>query len=189
MLAHCARIASLTILLVALPDLARGAPAIPEVTEGIVVATGPSCRVLLTKVSYDDPGADDTEFIELHVLRDPASRDAGSCSREVDAISPVDGSVACPDSGAEQSLAGCGLAALQLVDGSKGGCDVYRTLPLADTRIPEDGYIVLCADASSLDENGLCDVTHAGKSALKSGWLRTAPGTGSASSICAAIRS
>jgi hypothetical protein len=75
-------------------------------------------------------------------------------------------------------LGDCGLERLDLVSGGSGACDVYRTIPLLDVPVPEDGYLVLCASDSTLASVGACDLSTAGRSALKNGWLQNGPADG-----------
>src|SRR5262245_45162628 len=50
---------------VAIPSPAAGAPGATSL--GMVVTATDRCRISLVALSYDDPGADDAEFIELQV--------------------------------------------------------------------------------------------------------------------------
>lgn len=173
---------------------ARGGP-------GLTVSAGAGCRVSLTKVSYDDPGADDAELVELFVDRvtgsavhawpldasSTASGDAGGLRALCDAMAPLPASRDAasepantpPDSGMPQlTLSDCGLAALELVDGAGNACGTYRSIPLGAVPVPGDGYVVLCAVDSALAAAGRCDVMAAGRSALKNGWLQNGPSDG-----------
>src|ERR1051326_8314462 len=92
---------------VAISGLAAGAPGATSL--GMVVTATDRCRVSLVAVSYDDPGADDAEFMELQVDGLPgadlgvssppggqgaASSDAGACH----------GPMPAPDADAAMSL-------------------------------------------------------------------------------------
>jgi hypothetical protein len=142
---------------------ALGAP----LRAGVAISEGAGCRVSLTKVSYDDPGADDAELLELFVERlsdAGASADAGLASSDA-AAGP-----------AMLTLGDCGLGALELVNGGGGACETYRTLPLSSLPVPNDDYVTFCATDSLLA--GVCDVKTAGLSALKNGWLQNGPSDG-----------
>jgi hypothetical protein len=165
------------------PGAARAAPSssAPRPASSLLVAETPFCRVGLVAVSYDDPGADDAEFLELHVDTFAAPpRNAGAdaaCS-----ASPALADAA-PDAHASADASGptlgdCGLTALALIDGASAGCATYRTIPLSDVPIPADGYVVLCPAGSSVDARAHCDVTSAGRSALRAGWLQNGPNDG-----------
>lgn len=174
---------------VAVMFVARGTHAAPQPGE-VDASSAPRCAVTLEELSYDTPGADDAEFIELRVVRVPAS-DAAAVSAtsstptvpptkketlDASARSFVDGSVGV-DARA-LTLGDCGLGAIRLVNGGGGACETYRTLKLADTPVPADGYVVVCAADSTLAARGTCDVTAAGESTLKNGWLQNGPADG-----------
>ena len=161
---------------------------------GFVIAESATCRVALVAVSYDDPGADDAEFIELRVdaLTD-GGLDALSTSATVangpGAPTPLGGLPGAVDAGGSSSdaadaapavpnLGSCGLLELHLVDGANGGCVDYRVVPLADVPIPAGGYVLLCPAGSRVDERAHCDVSSAGHSALRAGWLQNGPSDG-----------
>jgi hypothetical protein len=148
------------------------------------------CRVTLAALSYDTPGADDAEFIELQV-----ERFGGEPNTELETGAPAHGGV--PDAGFRAAadaavpadaardgasgvltLGDCGLSEIRLVNGGGAACDTYRTLPLSAIAVPADGYVVLCATDSTLAPRGLCDVTSAGASALKNGFLQNGPSDG-----------
>jgi hypothetical protein len=151
---------------------------------GLVVAEKTACRVLVTKVSYDDPGADDAEFIELRVERTgPTSgmRDEGAPDSSAPS-SPVADASGSPSLDAASStrlltLGDCGLESLELVNGGAGACEIYRTLPLSSVPVPADDYVTFCATDSTLAPAG-CDVMVAGRSALRNGWLQNGPSDG-----------
>lgn len=146
--------------------LARSALAAPS-HAGLFISEGAGCRVLLTKMSYDDPGADDAELLELFVER---SADAGAPT-DAGRV-PRDGAAGT----AMLTLGDCGLGALELVNGGGGACDTYRTIPLSSLPIPPDAYLVFCATDSVLAP--ACDVKAAGLSALRNGWLQNGPSDG-----------
>src|SRR5262249_32014121 len=142
--------------------LVRTAAAAPN---ALVVSETPLCRVSLTKVSYDGPGADDEEFIELFVERLGGTGAAGppsvpdapppqpTCTsphRMADSGAPPSDAAVLPDANADAAsgkpiLRDCGLVELRLVNGGGGACDEYRAIPLGPVEIPDDGYLVLCA--------------------------------------------
>jgi hypothetical protein len=179
----CRFIVPLAIALASVASVALAAPSSsPPPESGVVVSRGADCSVALVATSYDDPGADDAEFIELRVV---LSNDAGVPSRAGVSNSPshadLDASAdasAAIDGSAGPTLASCGLDALELVDGANGGCATYRHIPLGAVAVPADGYVVLCAAASTVDERAHCDVTTAGRSALRAGWLQNGPNDG-----------
>jgi hypothetical protein len=130
---------------------------------------GPRCRVTLSKLSYDDPGTDDAELIELRVDRTPL--DGG------DAAAPAGAADASGSAGeGPLTLSACGLAAIELVDGQGGACTPYRSIPLADVAVPADDVVVLCSAETAFAAS--CDVTAAGRSALKNSWLQNGPNDG-----------
>jgi len=158
---------------------------------GLVVAQSAACRVALVAASYDDPGADDAEFLELRVdmlatgslgtRTGGAAADGGmngECSSDAGAAG--DAQVVPGDAGAAAGpvLGDCGLGGLELVDGASAACETYRTIPLSLVPIPKDGYVVLCPAGSSVDARAHCDVTSAGRSALRAGWLQNGPNDG-----------
>jgi len=170
------------------PSVSRALPA----TSGISVTSGSRCSVSLVELSYDDPGADDAEFIELRVdspsgtnappaLVPPAGTMPG-CNTSShmdggpsDAGSGSDGHAADARALGPLTLGDCGLSAIELVNGGAGACDVYRSIPVADVVVPTDGYVVLCAEDATLPG---FDVTKAGNSALRAGWLQNGPTDG-----------
>ncbi|HVW28924.1 MAG TPA: hypothetical protein VHC69_26350 [Polyangiaceae bacterium] len=183
------------------PRAALAAPSSPP-AQGVVVARGDECSVALVAASYDDPGADTAEFVELRVdgasnlERNAATRTDGAARRSAsataakaaedggsradggaDAATASDGSPS-PDAVVSPTLASCGLSELDLVDGANGGCATYRRIPLGDLPIPADGFVVLCPAGSSVDQRARCDVTAAGRSALRGGWLQNGPNDG-----------
>jgi hypothetical protein len=167
---------------------ASTAPSRSVAPPGLVIAETLACRVALVAISYDDPGADDAEFIELRV---DGANDGGALVRTSDAggafhVDTADGG---GDSGSGAgdgsldaargpTLGDCGLGELALVDGASGACNPYRTIPLANVPVPADGYVVLCPAGSSVDETAHCGVTTAGRSALRAGWLQNGPDDG-----------
>ena len=155
------------------PSAVLAAPA----SSSLVVASGAACHVELVAVSYDDPGADDAEFIELRVVTGSTPLLDGGDSRALPTTS-IDGGDAGRDGSSAEELGDCGLSRLDLVDGANGGCATYRSLPVADVPQPEDGFIVLCAAGSTVDAAAHCDVTTAGRSQLRAGWLQNGPNDG-----------
>jgi hypothetical protein len=184
-------ISRLLALIIALVLVVRTAAAVPD---ALVISETPSCRVSLTKLSYDGPGADDDEFIELVVERfatdtgGPPKKDAGppapACNgshepadagaRAGDAMAPSDARADVVSG--RPTLGDCGLGELRLINGGGGACDEYRTIPLGSVAIPDDGYVVLCAQDSVF--SAACDVDTAGRSALRNGFLQNGPTDG-----------
>lgn len=158
----------------------------------LTISESPMCMVALTKLSYDDPEADDEEFIELTVTRNPASSAGlppgdgslhptsaseviGSC--HADAGTPIaDAGVGAAEDAGALSLADCGLDRLELLNGGSDGCPIYRTIQLAQVRVPPGGTVLICAAASPLSTLYGCDVSTTGSSALSNGWLQNGPG-------------
>ncbi|HVU03648.1 MAG TPA: hypothetical protein VHE30_17940 [Polyangiaceae bacterium] len=169
---------------------ARAAPSVPSPASApspstLIVGASPRCRVQLTQVSYDDPGADDAEFLELHVevaagwapnappAPSPPLPSCGPPPADAGASDSSDGG----DAGAGAlTLGACGLATVELVNGGGGACETYRSLPVANIVVPPDGYVVFCATDATLGAS--CDVTAAGRSALRNGWLQNGPTDG-----------
>jgi hypothetical protein len=149
---------------------------------GLIVAQSDLCRVALVAASYDDPGADDGEFLELHVERFAPGRTStgGECHPSDAGASSLDAASPFPDGadGAGPVLGDCGLGELELIDGASAGCETYRAIPLAQVPMPPDDYVVLCPAGSSTDARAHCDVTSAGRSALRAGWLQNGPNDG-----------
>jgi hypothetical protein len=168
----------------------------------LLISETPSCRVSLSKVSYEGPGADDEEFVELIVDRlvtgsggaplgrpdarpqVPAPPPPPPCNTSHD---PSDAGIHVPDANAptdarpdvpsgKPTLGDCGLGELRLVNGGAGACDEYRVIPLGSVLIPDDGFVVLCAQDSLFP--ALCDVDTAGRSALRNGFLQNGPTDG-----------
>jgi hypothetical protein len=122
----------------------------------IVDAAVPSfdCHVELSKLSYDSPGADAAEFLELVVMGRVESH------------------------GARATLADCGLDTLQLVNGADAACGSYRQIPVGDRSVPSDGYFLLCAADAQAALGVSCDLTEWGRSKLAAGWLQNGPSDG-----------
>jgi hypothetical protein len=116
-----------------------------------------ACDVRLNKLSYDDPGTDDAEFIELAVV----------CS------APANASV---DSDATTDVSQAGVAEIRLINGGSNACDAYREISLPDQRLAAAGFITICAAGSELDLDLGCDLTSAVDGPLGSGWLQNGPG-------------
>jgi len=168
--------------------VARGARAVPS-SSGLDASSAPRCAVTLEELSYDTPGADDTEFIELRVVRVPASDDvADSAPPSPPTVPPTKKATMDASAGAfvdgsagvarALTLGDCGLGAIRLVNGGGSACETYRTLKLADVPVPADGDVVVCAADSTWAAQGACDVTTAGESTLKNGWLQNGPADG-----------
>jgi hypothetical protein len=119
---------------------------------GLVVGDTGGCTVELAKASYDDPEADDQEVLELSVKR----RGSGAIT-----------------------LGGCGLGSLELLNGGQASCPVYGTVALKEVVVPDDGFVLICAQASLLNAEHSCDVTSdASGRALANGWLQNGPRDG-----------
>jgi hypothetical protein len=107
------------------------------------------CEVVLSRLSYDDPGTDDAEFLELRVEPPQAIL-----------------------------LSECGVAALRLVGGGAGECNEYRTLDLAGVLSDARGFAVLCSADSLLHQDVVCDATTFGGQKIGNGWLQNGPDDG-----------
>jgi hypothetical protein len=164
-------------------------PASAAVAEpsGAPISSTARCSVSLGKVSYDDPGADDAELVELYVERraGTGSTHAASvmtggqgCGSAKDASPGSDAGTSMDASDVALTLGDCGLGALVLVDGAVGKCVDYRTIPLSQVVVPRDGHVLICAADSVLAAHGVCDVMQAGRSELKNGWLQNGPNDG-----------
>jgi hypothetical protein len=160
----------------------------------LLISETPLCRVSLSKLSYDGPGADDEEFVELVVER--FATDSGVPRALGDARPPTppcntshaagDGSpgvadAAPPEADADArsgalTLGDCGLGELRLVNGGAGACDEYRVIPLGSVIVPSNGFVLLCAQDSLIA--GSCNVNTAGRSALRNGFLQNGPADG-----------
>jgi hypothetical protein len=172
----------------------RTAAAAPD---ALLISETPLCRVSLTKLSYDGPGADDEEFVEIFVERTgdagaagvpgnpadagPAPPPCGMPHGARDARAPTPDATTRPDGALDGQAGGltlgdCGLGELRLVSGGAGTCDEYRVIPLASVAVPTDGFVVLCATDSLF--SGACDVSTAGRSALRNGFLQNGPTDG-----------
>jgi hypothetical protein len=116
------------------------------------MGVGPfDCHVTLSKVSYDSPGADDAELLELRIEGLPEN--------------------------VSISFGDCGVQRLELVNGGGATCSAYRSIDLERIAIPKSGYFVLCSTDSRLAANGDCDALGADLS-LKNGWLQNGPNDG-----------
>ena len=151
---------------------------------GLVVAQSDLCQVALVAASYDDPGADDGEFLELHVERFAAApaqaSTRGACHPSDAGASSLDAAAPSADGadGAGPVLGDCGLGEIELIDGASAGCETYRSIPLSLGPSPPDGFVVICPAGSNTDARAHCDVTSAGRSALRAGWLQNGPNDG-----------
>jgi hypothetical protein len=106
-------------------------------------AAGPLCTVNLERLSYDDPGVDDAEWLELSVEN--------------------------PNGGARFS--DCDVAALELLDGDDASCPARLRIELAELAIPASGTLLVCASESSVAATG-CDVGAGSSGSLSNGWLQ-----------------
>jgi hypothetical protein len=105
----------------------------------------------LSKLSYDSPGADTAEFLELR----------------------IDGML---DSlGQRAKLGDCGLDHLALLNGGDASCASYRQIPLAAQLVPADGYFTLCSSDAQAVLGTVCDLSSWGTSRLSNGWLQNGP--------------
>ena len=77
-----------------------------------------ACSVVLSKLNYDNPGADEDEFLELQAV--------GVWS-------------------AGATLTECGVGSLILRNGGQADCPEYRRLELAQLPIPVGGFVLICA--------------------------------------------
>ena len=185
------RLRGFAILAIACSSAEQGPPAVGTSRNALTVSETPVCSVALTKLSYDDPEADDEEFIELTVTHHapspgrmpPADGSApppssgevtGACSE--DAGTYIAEAGAGGDDAGTLSLADCGLDRLELLNGGSEGCPIYRTIVLAQVRVPPGGTVMVCAGASTLATLYGCDVSTTGSSALSNGWLQNGPG-------------
>lgn len=107
-----------------------------------------NCHVRLNRVSYDDPGGDDAEFVELYVVGN--------------------------ELGPRFTLGQCGVRELWLVNGGGTECEPYRKLDMAEVVADPRGFVVLCSAESSLHQDIVCDVT----ANLPNGWLQNGPDDG-----------
>jgi hypothetical protein len=105
---------------------------------------------VLSRLSYDDPGTDDDEVLELSVLGTFASY---------------------------AHFSDCGLARLELTSAAPL-CSVYRTLELGELAIPPNGHLVVCVAGGPLDTDLGCDLTSSSVGALQPGWMQNAVGSG-----------
>jgi hypothetical protein len=105
----------------------------------------------LSKLSYDSPGADVAEFLELH----------------------VEGTV--ESAGQRATLGDCGLDHIGLLNGGDANCASYRQIPLATQIVPADRYFVMCSSDAQAALGTSCDFTSWGTSRLANGWLQNGP--------------
>lgn len=112
---------------------------------------GRSCDVRLSKLSYDDPGADDNEWIELRV----------TCAGALPA-----------------TLGEAGVSEFALFNGGSSGCPIYRRVALADVRVGPHGFSVICSAGSELDLDLGCEQTAGSSGPLGQSWLQNGPGDG-----------
>lgn len=133
------------------PD--AGSPHDPTET-GDPTGTVFDCSVQLSRISYDSPGADAAEVLELRVS---GTFTAGS---------------------SRATLADCGLSVIELINGGASDCSPYRQIPVAAREVPDDGYFVLCSAEAQGTLGLVCDFTDWGKSKLSAGWLQNGPADG-----------
>jgi hypothetical protein len=107
------------------------------------------CSVRLERLSYDDPGTDDEEWLQLSV-----SNGEGALS-----------------------FLECGVLALEIVNGDDPGCAAARRIELGSRAIPESGHLVICSAESTVASGWGCDVTESATGALNDGWLQNGPET------------
>lgn len=124
-----------------LPQQPDAAPSIPHF----------DCKVRLSKLSYDSPGADSAEFLELR----------------------ISGSV--ESAGQRATLGDCGLTHITLINGADANCASYRQIPVASQLVPVDGYFTLCSSDAQATLGTTCDLTNWGTSRLSNGWLQNGP--------------
>lgn len=108
------------------------------------------CHVVLSRLSYDDPGTDDDELLELSVR------------------GAIGGSARFQD---------CGLERLELVSAAPS-CSVYRTLEVGQLPIAANRHLVVCVAAGALDDDLGCDLTASSIGELQPGWLQNTVGAG-----------
>ncbi|HEX2878474.1 MAG TPA: hypothetical protein VHO25_02945 [Polyangiaceae bacterium] len=122
-------------------DSPDAAPAVPHF----------DCQVSLSKLSYDSPGADTAEFLELRI------------EGTLDSL------------GQRAKLGDCGLDHLALLNGGDASCASYRQIPLAAQVVPADGYFTLCSSDAQAVLGTVCDLSSWGTSRLSNGWLQNGP--------------
>jgi hypothetical protein len=105
----------------------------------------------LSKLSYDSPGADTAEFLELR----------------------IEGTV--ESQGQRATLGDCGLERLALLNGGDASCASYRQIPVASLPVPADGYFTLCSSDAQAVLGTVCDLNSWGTSRLSNGWLQNGP--------------
>jgi hypothetical protein len=133
------------------PDAGHPDPSEPDAAQEVPPMPQFDCEIRLSKLSYDSPGADNAEFLELR----------------------VEGTVA--SAGQRATLGDCGLDHITLLNGEDAACASYRQIPVATLPVPADGYFVLCGADSQAALGTTCDLTHWGTSRLSNGWLQNGP--------------
>lgn len=104
------------------------------------------CSVDLWALSYDDPGVDDGEFLELRLQ---------------------------VVSGTPETWADCGVRSLELLNGATPACSPYRTLLLADLPVRKaEERVRFCA---ATNPSAACQPNAARNAGLKNGWLQNGP--------------
>ena len=93
-----------------------------KTAHSVEVARDGECQVTLTKISYDDPGTDDGELMELRVEN-----------------APMPGA----------TLGDCGLERIEHINGASGGpCgQLIRVVELGSAKIGADGYVLICTQS------------------------------------------
>ncbi|MGE3669813.1 MAG: hypothetical protein AB7K71_09145, partial [Polyangiaceae bacterium] len=114
----------------------------------IGVGSGTTCRVELTKVNYDEPGADSGNFVELHVIRDSGST--------------------------ATTFGECGLGKVQHVNGGNSCASVW-VVDVSAMTIPNDDYLVICGKDGIATSSSLCDVTVATSGSIGTDLLQSGP--------------
>lgn len=184
------------------------APPVPRTRAQPSLVETSRCVVKLTKLSYDDPGADDAEFLELNVrIRTPPQVDGvgGAAPQGGDTGGHPDSSPASLDAG-PAPLPACGTpedagAGVQRPDGSsEAGARGVRTLGacgLLSLELLNGGgdecsvYRTIDLASVPIPESGFvtfcseesqhgtaCSVTHAGEARLGNGWIQNGPSDG-----------
>ncbi len=115
-------------------DTAENEPVTASRSSEVVVATAAGCQVSWTKIDYDNPGTDDSEFIELRIRRTSLSAN---------------------------TFGDCGLKRIDLINGNATqSCAVYASFDLENVAIPGDDFFVLCNDDGPL--GAVCDIDAGG---------------------------
>lgn len=111
-------------------------------------APAPSrCSIELERLSYDDPGTDDEEWLELAV------RGRGSAV----------------------SFGDCGVGALELVNADDATCSAARRIELGELALPAGDRLVVCSNDSRIGAAVGCDVSRDSSGELRNGWIQNGP--------------